>query len=36
VSQYIRVNASLTRTTILTSSFGLPATLTAQSIVRQN
>jgi Flp pilus assembly protein TadG len=36
VSQYIRVNASLTRTTILTSSFGLPTTLTAQSIVRQN
>lgn len=36
VSTYIRINASLNRTTILTSSFGLPATLTAQSIVRQN
>jgi Flp pilus assembly protein TadG len=36
VSQYIRINATLTRTTILTSGFGLPATLTAQSIVRQN
>jgi Flp pilus assembly protein TadG len=36
VGQYIRVNATLTRTSILTSSFGLPATLTAQSIVRQN
>jgi Flp pilus assembly protein TadG len=36
VGQYIRINATLTRTTILTSSFGLPATLTAQSIVRQN
>jgi Flp pilus assembly protein TadG len=36
VGRYIRINATLTRTTILTSSFGLPATLTAQSIVRQN
>ena len=36
VGQYIRINATLTRTTILTSSFGLPATLTAQSIIRQN
>jgi len=36
VGQYIRINATLTRTTILTSAFGLPATLTAQSIIRQN
>jgi Flp pilus assembly protein TadG len=36
VSQYIRISATLTRTTILTSGFGLPATLTAQAIVRQN
>jgi Flp pilus assembly protein TadG len=36
VSQYIRISATLTRTTILTSGFGLPATLTAQSIIRQN
>jgi Flp pilus assembly protein TadG len=36
VGRYIRINATLTRTTILTSSFGLPATLTAQSIVREN
>ncbi|MBC7831049.1 MAG: pilus assembly protein [Hyphomicrobium sp.] len=36
VSQYIRINATLTRTTILTSGFGLPATLTAQAVVRQN
>jgi len=35
VGEYIRINATLTRTTILTSSFGLPATLTAQSIVRR-
>lgn len=37
VGQYIRINATLTRTTILPgSSYGLPATLTAQSIIRQN
>lgn len=36
VGEYIRINATLTRTTILTSSFGLPAELTAQSIVRKN
>ena len=36
VGQYIRINATLTRTTILTSAFGLPATLTAQSTIRQN
>jgi Flp pilus assembly protein TadG len=36
VGQYIRINATLTRTSILTSAFGLPATLTAQSIIRQN
>jgi Flp pilus assembly protein TadG len=35
VSEYIRINATLTRTSILTSGFGLPATLTAQSIVRE-
>jgi Flp pilus assembly protein TadG len=35
VGEYIRISATLTRTTILTSSFGLPATLTAQSIVRR-
>jgi Flp pilus assembly protein TadG len=34
--QYIRISATLTRTTILTSGFGLPATLTAQAVVRQN
>ena len=36
-SQYIRVNATLTRTTIFSdTSLGLPATLTAQSTLRQN
>ncbi|WP_088344413.1 MULTISPECIES: TadE/TadG family type IV pilus assembly protein [Rhodomicrobium] len=35
-SQYIRINATLTRTSILSNTFLLPSTLTAQSIVRQN